>query len=324
MQRSSIFLIVIALSVISMADEPRGVKGRVVDFNSPENNPTGIGAVKVNVFDKNHKHIEEAQSDKDGYYTLKKVGIGDDVTIEHYKEYYINAPEKVAGVLRESTITVTMMRSNADEAYYKGAGQKLYARVASLVALQPALDYVWEGFRHFDLPLQERQIVKQEIAGKIGQATIDSVDAKYTGLKVKDKDPGRAIQAAVAEDLLHDVYFAPGGETLSIQSMTDLKISASFVDSAANIKLYIVGSADQQESSTKEGSLAKKRAAAVRNYLISEGISPSRLTIISGRKPLQCQGQARNQDSCEAENRKVRLEIYDGSGAALASPDGPP
>lgn len=306
----SLLVVVIFLFI---AQKSQVITGRVIDFDSPGGHIIGLRAVKVKVLNNEQKVIELAQSNDEGYYELSKVKIGDNVVIEHYLERYVNYPEKLVGVIRDSNFTVTLARETSDQAYNASVAQNIAQGLAGLSAPYPALEYEWKSLRHFNFPIEQRQAIKQQVAIAIaptfggqekGEEVINRLDADYTIQNLDTTDQSGALRIAREEGILRDIYFEQGTENLTSKSMQELKILASFFKALPGVySVIITGEADISETNGAPRSvLANKRATVVRDYLIQEGVNPSRLGIgvASVRKSI---------DSCEKECRKVSIKV---------------
>jgi peptidoglycan-associated lipoprotein len=292
----------------------------VIDFNSPKNHPNGIDAVKVSAFDKGgHNLIDMAQTDGDGYYAFEKVVVGDDVLIEYYKPKYKKDPVKIYGPLREATITVTMFKNDGPSSYYIAAGSIIASRIAdskssvgyeSPSAFGIRLEEEWSAFRDYDLSLEKREIVKQQVANILGAraSDLDRIDATFTLRQLIGKDSEAATAIARNEGILPEVYFGVGDITLSPESQKALTKSAVlFGSTATDFNLIIEGYADSKGTSEYNLSLAERRGEAVRDFLSNRGIDPKRMNVISyGRERPICTDKA---EDCEAKNRRASLVL---------------
>lgn len=117
--------------------------------------------------------------------------------------------------------------------------------------------------------------------------------------------------------LFSDVLFGYDSATLSSEGLKELDLAAQVV--AGKLvhleRVVVVGHSDRIGSASYNDPLSRRRAEAVRNYLISKGIS-SHLISAEGRgsrEPLiECQGNAitASLKQCLQPNRRVQIMIY--------------
>jgi peptidoglycan-associated lipoprotein len=109
------------------------------------------------------------------------------------------------------------------------------------------------------------------------------------------------------------ILFAVDQSTLSPEAQTVLAGQAQWLTSNPEFTALIEGHADEQGTREYNLALGARRAAAVREYLISQGVAESRLRTISYGKerPLQvCSTEA-----CYSQNRRSVTVISAGLGA---------
>jgi outer membrane protein OmpA-like peptidoglycan-associated protein len=318
-------ILIVSLAAVSIlgAEEQRKISGRVIDFNSPKNHPIGIDAVKISAFDDKRNCIEQAQTDGEGYYTFKKVSVGDDVFLEYSKQKYLKDPETVPGPLHEATITVTMMKSDGDASYYAATGAVLASRIAgnithtgieSASAFGIRLEEEWGAFRGYELPFEKRDIVKKQVASTLGpRATgLDLMDATFTLRQLSGTDSEVATAIARQEGLLPDIYFDIDDTTLSFESQQALTKSAKLLGATPDFKLTVEAHADSKGSAEYNAALAERRGETVRVFLSDKGLDAKRINVISyGKERPVCTDKA---EECEAKNRRASL-VLDTSAA---------
>jgi len=89
--------------------------------------------------------------------------------------------------------------------------------------------------------------------------------------------PVRSTSIAMVDQI---VYFTPGSAEIREIDIPILKDVSEIMKKAyPNLKIVIEGHADATESKGKEDTLSQKRAQAVKDYLVSLGIDPSRLML---------------------------------------------
>jgi peptidoglycan-associated lipoprotein len=108
------------------------------------------------------------------------------------------------------------------------------------------------------------------------------------------------------------VLFAVDQHTLSPEARTVLAGQAQWLMTNSTYAVIIEGHADEQGTREYNLSLGARRAAAVQNYLISQGVPASRMRTISYGKerPIEvCSSEA-----CYAKNRRAVTVLSVGGG----------
>ena len=77
------------------------------------------------------------------------------------------------------------------------------------------------------------------------------------------------------------VFFATNKSSLTSASRATLRKQANFLRKNKNLNVTIEGHADERGTREYNLALGEKRATAVRDYLVIEGISPDRIRVIS-------------------------------------------
>ena len=141
--------------------------------------------------------------------------------------------------------------------------------------------------------------------GGMGAGGIDT-----TGLG----DPNDPNSIAYFNQRIGDrVLFAVDQSTLSAEGRQVLVGQASWLMSHPDSAIIIEGHADEQGTREYNLALGARRAAAVQDFLISQGIAPSRMKTISYGKerPLEvC-----SDETCYAKNRRAVTVLSMGAGA---------
>jgi peptidoglycan-associated lipoprotein len=106
---------------------------------------------------------------------------------------------------------------------------------------------------------------------------------------------------------LSDVFFPYDSIELSDNAREILRTNADWLGENPKAKAEIEGHCDSRGTIEYNLALGAKRANAVRDYLVSLGVSSDRLTTISYGKELQiCQEET---ESCWAENRRAHFVV---------------
>lgn len=116
---------------------------------------------------------------------------------------------------------------------------------------------------------------------------------------------GSAAPGSVAffqENVGDRVLFAVDESTLSIEARSILTAQARFMMSNPEYSAIVEGHADEQGTREYNLALGARRAAAARDFLVSQGVADARLRTVSFGKerPLEiC-----SEESCYAQNRR--------------------
>lgn len=108
----------------------------------------------------------------------------------------------------------------------------------------------------------------------MGQNVDDDDYAKRDIVVNGDSDSGKA-------GALRTVYFGFNSANLSSNTRDALMANADFLKANTSVEIQIEGHADERGGIQFNLALGERRAAAVKNYLVSMGVSSSRITTIS-------------------------------------------
>lgn len=131
-------------------------------------------------------------------------------------------------------------------------------------------------------------------------------------------DPSNPASPAYFNQTIGDrVLFAVDQSTISDQGRMILAGQAQWLNTNPNYAIIIEGHADEQGTREYNLSLGAKRAAAVQDFLISQGVAPVRMRTISYGKerPLAvC-----SDEECYSKNRRAVTVLQVGGGQQLAA-----
>jgi peptidoglycan-associated lipoprotein len=128
----------------------------------------------------------------------------------------------------------------------------------------------------------------------------DPASAFTDGNQTHDSDGGSALG-------LESVHFVFNAQSLSPETKARLKKNAIILKNNPKLIIQIEGYCDQKGSEQYNLILGDKRAAAVKAFLVHEGISVSRLVTISFGKEHPV--DSGNSDEARAKNRRANFTI---------------
>jgi len=127
-------------------------------------------------------------------------------------------------------------------------------------------------------------------------------------------DPNDPTSIAYFNQTVGDrVLFAVDQSTLSPEGRTVLQGQAQWLASNPSYAIIIEGHADEQGTREYNLALGARRASAVQDFLISQGIAPNRMRTVSYGKerPIEvCSDEA-----CYSKNRRAVTVLSMGAGA---------
>jgi peptidoglycan-associated lipoprotein len=102
--------------------------------------------------------------------------------------------------------------------------------------------------------------------------------------------------------VLGDVYFALDSIELRDEGRSTIQKNVDYLKRWPSTRIMIEGHADSRGTNEYNLALAERRAAAVRDYLVSLGVPADRVTIVSkGEEQPFCTEEA---ESCWQQNRR--------------------
>jgi peptidoglycan-associated lipoprotein len=157
-------------------------------------------------------------------------------------------------------------------------------------------------------------------AGCAGNSDITVPDAGYSGADGTlgglgaDGTGAGAYGGTLPGSTVSDrVLFAIDQTTLSPEAIGALNAQIGWLSQNPSVPILIEGHADERGTGEYNMALGSSRASAVRNYMVSQGIPDSRISIITfGReRPVAtC-----DSESCWAQNRRAVTVVTGGAGA---------
>jgi peptidoglycan-associated lipoprotein len=109
---------------------------------------------------------------------------------------------------------------------------------------------------------------------------------------------------------LSDIHFGYNDYTVQPQDSSILRSNANWLQSHPGTNVQVEGNCDERGSEEYNIALGAKRAQSAKDYLITLGISPGRVSTISYGKELQlCQ---EHEESCWQRNRRDHFVVSGG------------
>jgi len=137
------------------------------------------------------------------------------------------------------------------------------------------------------LEAQQKEARERELARIKEEEARKAREKEFEKSLVAKKEPG--IEGEVFESkLLKDIYFDFDKYDIRPSDAEILKENAAALKKNPNMKIQIEGHCDERGTAEYNLALGERRANSVKNYLISLGISPNRISSISygKEKPL--------------------------------------
>jgi peptidoglycan-associated lipoprotein len=103
------------------------------------------------------------------------------------------------------------------------------------------------------------------------------------------------------------VFFAFNKPTLSRDADATLGRQAGWLKKYPNANILVAGNADERGTETYNLALGQRRANAARDYLVAQGISPSRIQTVSYGK--DCPVAAGNDEAAYQQNRNAITSV---------------
>jgi peptidoglycan-associated lipoprotein len=146
---------------------------------------------------------------------------------------------------------------------------------------------------------------RQAAQGTESRESLD--DGDIIGMGTDSLNDGDLGALGRSEPDLKDVYFAFDRYDLNITAQTMLRENAEWLQANGSVQIIVEGHCDERGSNEYNLALGERRAEAVKNYLVSLGISDSRMRAISygEEMPLDPAGN----EAAWAKNRRGHLLV---------------
>ena len=110
------------------------------------------------------------------------------------------------------------------------------------------------------------------------------------------------------------IYFGYDQSSLSEEARNILRRQASWLSSYANVTAIIEGNADERGTREYNLALGAQRANSVKSFLVSQGVTPSRLTTVSYGKERPIEGGSDEWSWSRNRNGNTNLSITGSAG----------
>ena len=133
-------------------------------------------------------------------------------------------------------------------------------------------------------------------------------DVNGAGIGSIDETSLEYFQASIGSTVL----FAVDQSSLSGDSIAVLNAQAGWLNANPTVSVLIEGHADEQGTREYNIALGSKRASSVRDYLVSQGVADSRISVVSYGKerPIAVCSNV----SCWSQNRRAVTIVSGGMG----------
>ncbi|HTJ90226.1 MAG TPA: peptidoglycan-associated lipoprotein Pal [Acidocella sp.] len=103
------------------------------------------------------------------------------------------------------------------------------------------------------------------------------------------------------------VFYAFNRSTLSNDADATLSRQAAWLKKYPNVNVLVAGNADERGTETYNLALGQRRANQARDYLVAQGVSPSRIQTVSYGK--DCPVAAGNDEAAYQQNRNAITSV---------------
>lgn len=127
---------------------------------------------------------------------------------------------------------------------------------------------------------------------------------------VEDTGPAEGSIEHFVQTAGDRVFYALDRHDLTDESRATLRRQAAWLASYSDARILMAGNCDERGTREYNLALGARRANAARDYLISQGVDPSRISTVSyGKERPTCNN---SNESCWAVNRNAMTTIVSG------------
>ena len=147
------------------------------------------------------------------------------------------------------------------------------------------------------------EVVTPERADDMEEEVVEEV----VDLEADDVEESAISVEEQAKSVFKDVLFDYDKYDITADARPILNDVAQFLNDKNNVNIVVEGHCDERGTNEYNLALGEKRAKAAKNYLVSLGISPERMIIITfGEEKPACTEQ---NDSCWQQNRRAHFVV---------------
>ena len=139
-------------------------------------------------------------------------------------------------------------------------------------------------------------------SSQMGTSRSEIIPARESARESGWSGGGSSIEGFVSNPDLQEIYFAFDKSILTDEGITTLNRHADWAKKSASALLLIEGHADERGTNEYNLALGERRAKAARDFLVSLGISSSRVSQISYGEERPACGEST--EACWAKNRR--------------------
>ena len=141
-------------------------------------------------------------------------------------------------------------------------------------------------------------------ATDIARITVNVPPAPPTELTPRPRGPDVTTEQLFTQNV-KDVHFDYDKADIKADEMSILQMNTSWLKANANVRFTIEGHCDDRGSEEYNIGLGDRRANAVKEYLISQGVQASRINIVSyGEERPMCRDES---ETCFSMNRRAHF-----------------
>ena len=129
----------------------------------------------------------------------------------------------------------------------------------------------------------------------------------------RDTGPAEGTVAHFVQTAGDTVFYGFDSFALTSEGRATLDRQADWLQANPNVTLRVEGNCDERGTREYNLALGERRASAARDYLVSRGVDPSRLSVVSYGK--ERPRDARSNEAAWAVNRNAQSVILSGAAS---------
>ncbi|MGD2132483.1 MAG: peptidoglycan-associated lipoprotein Pal [Maricaulaceae bacterium] len=144
-------------------------------------------------------------------------------------------------------------------------------------------------------------------------ASTTAEDMPTTPPEVRETGPAAGSAAEFQAQAGDSVFFAFDSHALSSEARSTLDRQAAWLQTYSNTRVRVEGNCDERGTREYNLALGERRASAARDYLVSRGVDPSRITVVSYGK--ERPRDPRSNEAAWAVNRNAQTVVLNAVGS---------